>query len=579
MQEFGAFFECFEGVVFGDDGGDDVEGAEHIHGLGLDDGHEHQYVARLEVFDGGLHGVKSRLIHEADKFHADDDHLGVVGDIFHHLFEFVDGAEEDGAVESLDVYVLAHLVGDAAFVVPREGFVEIGLTGVGEAFVEVGRGHGGGAVAALDEVAGTFHEQHTGDDHADTHGGEEVDKHGDEEDHDEHHGVGFRNLEEVFEAFEVDDAPADGDEDAGENGEGYVFYQAAQAEEYGEEQDSVHHAADLCASATLHVDNGTHGGTSTGKTAEKARNSIADALADKFFVGVVFGLGDIVGHHGGEERVDRAEACESEAGDEGCFEDGEPVDAAEFDACFCEEGHGKAGGDVADDEFAVEFAEERDDGHNDKSHKCCGHLVGEFGEVKDDEYGAEAEQEGFDGDALSNSVGDAHKEVDHAARAFESDEGVELLQDDDDTDTAHEAGKDGVGNIADVFAQLDDAEEDLEESAEETRQSHADEHGGDVALRTGPGTADEGGCHHGHGTCRAADLAVSAAEEGSEETEHGCTDKTCQSASRSGGGVVDAAKSLNTECQCEGKSDNASSYAAKNVAFDVVCLNEFHLMN
>ena len=143
-------------MLFGDDGGDDVEGAEHVHGLGLDDGHEHHDAARLEVFDGGLHGIEAGLVHEADEFHADDDYLGIIGHVFHHLFEFVDGAKEDGAIEALDEDVLAHLVGDAALVVPGHGFVEVGQAGVWQAFAYVGRGHSRGAVATLDQVAGAL---------------------------------------------------------------------------------------------------------------------------------------------------------------------------------------------------------------------------------------------------------------------------------------------------------------------------------------------------------------------------------------------------------------------------------------
>lgn len=130
-QKLSAFFEGLEGVFFGDYVGDDVERFEHIERLGLDDGHEDGDAAGLEVFDGGLHGVEARLVHEAHELHSYDDDFGVVGHVLHHLFEFVDGAEEDRTVQTLHVDVLAHLVGEAAFVIPWDVFVEVGDAWVG----------------------------------------------------------------------------------------------------------------------------------------------------------------------------------------------------------------------------------------------------------------------------------------------------------------------------------------------------------------------------------------------------------------------------------------------------------------
>ena len=38
-KEFNAVFEGFEGMFFRNNGRDDIEGAKHVHGLRLDDGH------------------------------------------------------------------------------------------------------------------------------------------------------------------------------------------------------------------------------------------------------------------------------------------------------------------------------------------------------------------------------------------------------------------------------------------------------------------------------------------------------------------------------------------------------------
>ena len=319
-------------MVLGNDGGDDIESFQHVHRLGLDDGHKYQYAPSLEIFDGSFHSIESRLVYETDKFHTDDDHFGMVGDVLHDLFEFVDGSKEDGAVETLDEDVLAHFVGDAALIAPGDGFVEVGEARVWQAFAEVGRGHGRRAVAALDEVAGTFHKEDAGDDHANADSGEEVDKDGDKEDDDQNDSIGFGNLEEVFEALEVDNAPADGDKDTGKDGKGNIFNQATKPKEDGKEEEGMDHTADLCASATLDIDNGTHGGAGTRKAAEKSGNGIADALADEFLVAVVLGFGDVVGHNGGEQCVNGAKTCQSETRNNGGFEDTNPVDGGKVDA-------------------------------------------------------------------------------------------------------------------------------------------------------------------------------------------------------------------------------------------------------
>ena len=88
-----------------------------------------------------------------------------------------------------------------------------------------------------------------------------------------------------------------------------------------------------------------------------------------------------------------------------------------------------------------------------------------------------------------------------------------MLNNDDDADTAHKARKDRVGNIADIFAYLDDAEEYLEQAAEQACQRHADKHGSKIAARAGPGPCHEGGGDHGHRAGRSANLTVCAAKE------------------------------------------------------------------
>ena len=406
MEEFfqivGAILEGLEGVVFGDDGGDDVHAAQHIHGLRLDDGHQHGGSTRLYLLDGSLHCVEARLIHKADEAHADNDNLSVVGDVGHDLFELVDGAEEDWAVEALDVDAVLGSVRHAAFVAPWAFFVEVG--------------HFLTAVAALYEVGGALHEEDAGDDHANADSGEQVNKNGDEEDDDEDDGIGAWYLEQIAEPLEIDDAPADGDKDAGEDGKWHVFDQASEAEHDGEKQKRMGHAGELGAPTAFDVDDGAHGGAGTGKAAEETCNSVADALTDELAVGVVLCLCNIVCHDGGEESIDGAETREGETRDDGGHEYGAPIKAGEVDIVVKEERHGEARGDFTDDVKRVFWEEKRDHGHKDEGHESGGDFLSDEREEVDDRDSAEAEEEGHEFSVIEG-VREASKLLKHRARA------------------------------------------------------------------------------------------------------------------------------------------------------------------
>ena len=88
----------------------------------------------------------------------------------------------------------------------------------------------------------------------------------------------------------------------------------------------MNHAAQGSAAAALDVDNGTHGGAGAGETAEEAGKGVAYALSHKLAVAVVLSLGDVVGYHRGEQRVDGAEAGKGQAWNDGSGEDRAPID-------------------------------------------------------------------------------------------------------------------------------------------------------------------------------------------------------------------------------------------------------------
>ena len=249
---------------------------------------------------------------------------------------------------------MLHFVGHAAFILPGTLLVEVG--------------HLGGAVAALHEVAGAFHEEDASDHHADADSSEQVHENGEQEDDDEHHRIGAGDAEQVLKALEVNDSPTDGDQDAGQDGQRDVAHEAAQTEQHGEQHQRVDHAADLRAATALHVHDGAHGRAGAADAAEEAADHIADTLPHQLAVAVVVGFGDVVGHHGGEQRVDTAQAGERKSGDDRGFQHGAPVEAGQAQALFRKDRHREAGGNLADEQLLVHVEEQRDDGHHQQCH-------------------------------------------------------------------------------------------------------------------------------------------------------------------------------------------------------------------
>ena len=336
----------------------------------------------MQVLDGRLHSVETRLIHKADQSHTDNHHFGVVGHIVHHLLELGDGAEENRTIKALYVYMFQHLLGDSALVAPGAFLIEVG--------------HHRRTVAAFDQVAGALHKQHAGNHHTDAHSGQKVHKHSQQEYHDKHKGVGFRYPQQVAESLEVDDAPANGDQDAGQNRQRNIFHQTAQAQQDGQQEQRMDHTAYLGAAAALHVDNGTHRCTGTGDAAEQTADHIANTLSHKFFVAVMVGLGDIVGHNRGQQGVNRTQTCQCQTWYDAGFQNANPVDACQIHTLFGKERHRKSARDTANGQFLRHIHKERHNRHYNQSHQCGWYLLGKQREEVDDGNSAQTQPKGVE---------------------------------------------------------------------------------------------------------------------------------------------------------------------------------------
>ena len=234
----------------------------------------------------------------------------------------------------------------------------------------------------------------------------------------------------------------------------------------------------------------------------------------------MFGLGDIVGHNRGEQGIDAAQSCQGETRYDRGFQYGAPIQSGEAHLAVGEEGKGKPGGNASDSGHTFHIHQQTDTGHHQQGNQCRGHFLGNQREEIDDSYRSQTQQQcGERG--VAGCTGKANQQVDHTAGTALAQQGIQLLQDDDHTDATHKARQDRVGDITHVFAQFDESEKDLEQAAEQSGQSHADEYRRKAAAARCESTAHKGGCDHGHRPCRAAYLAVGTAEKGGEEAQKG----------------------------------------------------------
>ena len=86
------------------------------------------------------------------------------------------------------------------------------------------------------------------------------------------------------------------------------------AQEHQQQHDRVRHAGERGADPRLDVDDGAHRGSRCRQTRDQTSTGVAESLANQLPVGVVVGLAEVVGHQGGQQRVDRSEQGEYSAG-------------------------------------------------------------------------------------------------------------------------------------------------------------------------------------------------------------------------------------------------------------------------
>ena len=273
----------------------------------------------------------------------------------------------------------------------------------------------------------------------------------------------------------------------------------------------MYHTAQLRATASLDIHHGAHGCSGSAYAAEESGDGITYALSDEFAVGVVLGLGDVIGHDRCEQRVDGAESGQCESRHHRGIDEREPVDALQVEFFSEEERLRQSGRNLSDGERRVDAAEERHHGHQYQRHQCGGDAACEQREEVNERNGAQSEHERCEV-GIGHLFGQVHEHIDHHHGRFQAHERIDLLQDDDHADTAHETREHGIGYVAHILADANHAEEHLKESAEHSGQCHGDDHGREIAARCGPRGAHQRSGNHRHRSCGTTNLRVCAPE-------------------------------------------------------------------
>ncbi len=175
------------------------------------------------------------------------------------------------------------------------------------AFTVHAHGVHGFHVAHLRRVAHSFHENKTGEDHADLDGNDQVEGHRQDESGQQHQDVHAVAFEDTAKLLPFGHVPGHDDEDAGECGHRDQLG-VRREDQHDEEQDQgVYHAGDGCPPARLDVGRRARNGPCRGDAAKEPRENVGRALCDEFGVGAVPPADHPVGDNGGEQRFDGAE--------------------------------------------------------------------------------------------------------------------------------------------------------------------------------------------------------------------------------------------------------------------------------
>ena len=471
----------------------DIRPLEHVAHPLVDAREDHLYALGLGEADEALEVVQARRVHEGHLAHPDDADAGLVAHALHDAVELVGDAEEEGAVDLVDL----HATWDGEALLPRLARLVL--------LRQVDHVGGDGDARRLGHAA---HEEEHGDQEADLDGDRQVEddrqQEGDEQDGD----VALRVLHQRPEGAPLAHVVRDDDEHAGQAGHRDVSRQRPEEEEDEQQHAGVHDAGDRAAATVVDVGHRAGDGAGDGDAAEDRDDDVGRALGDQLGVRVVAVADDAVGHGGREQRLDGAQHGDREGRRDEQVDrlhvEGQPLGPRQRGVDREAVANGLDRGDAP-----VLAQEVGDDGHEDDGDQRPGDLAGQPGREGDDRDTGDADPQrpGVHGGEGAR-VGDPFRdEIRRHLRHREAEEVFHLGGEDRHGDTAREADDDRVGD------ELDDRPEPQGAHQE---QYPAGQDGGDGQPLDAE-VLDDAVDDHDEGARGPSDLHLAAAQQGDDK--------------------------------------------------------------
>ena len=257
--------------------------------------------------------------------------------------------------------------------------------------------------------------------------------------------------------------------------------------------------------AVLDVGGGSGDGTGGGDAAEEGGGHVAQTLGYKLGVGTVLLADHAVGHNAAEKRLNGCQYC-----------DGEGVGQSDADLVKAEAGETEAGQIAADSVEVADGvdAQRQELDHQDAHHYCdegCGDLGQQLGHEDQHRKADRAHDEGVGVEAAEacNKCFQLFHGLNggHALGVSDTEEVLQLADNDGHGDTGGKAGGDGQRDELNERAQTADTQND---------EDDAGQHGGDHKALHAAFRHDTG--HDGgKGSGGTGDLHMAAAEKGDDK--------------------------------------------------------------
>ncbi len=508
---------------------------EHVAHPLVDAREDHLYALGLGEADEALEVVQARRVHEGHLPHPDHADTGLVAHAHHDAVELVGDAEEERAVDLVDLHATRD--GQFLFLLLVRLVLLRQVDHVGSDRDACRLGH-------------TAHEEEHGDQESDLDGDRQVEddrqQEGDEQDGD----VALRVLHQRPEGTPLAHVVGDDDQHAGQAGHRDVLRQRSEEEQDEQQHDGVDDAGDRAAAAVVDVGHRAGDGAGDGDAAEDRDDDVGRALGDQLGVRVVAITNDTVGHGGREQRLDGAQHGDREGrGDKQV----DRLHIKDQPLGFRQRGVDReAVANGLDRGDARVLAQDvGDDGHDDDGDQRPGDLAGQPGREGDDHDADDTDTQRPEVHGVESArVGDPFRdEVRRNLGHREAEEVFHLGGEDRHGDTAREADDDRVGD------ELDDRPEPQGAHQE---QHHAGQDGGDGQPLDAE-VLDDAVDDHDEGARGPSDLHLAAAQQGDDKSADDGGDQSFLRTHARG----------DTERDGEGQGDDADNDARHQVSHEL----------